>query len=92
LNLKKVRFFENRQFFSGLISEPGETPQVIGWLEEAPGSLAASEQPKQRFSIVKTRTNDTWLEIKDRALFARFFLHLSNETASLLHRETAAML
>ncbi|WP_236628098.1 hypothetical protein, partial [Sporolactobacillus terrae] len=29
---------------------------------------------KRRFSTEKTRVHHTWLEIKDRAYFARFFL------------------
>ncbi|SFG23623.1 hypothetical protein [Sporolactobacillus nakayamae] len=41
---------------------------------EAPGLPAASEQPKRRFSTEKTRTHDTWLVIKDRAFYTRFFL------------------
>ncbi|WP_143128432.1 hypothetical protein [Sporolactobacillus nakayamae] len=48
-------------------------PTDTGLLDEARGAHAASEQPKRRFRTIKTRTNDTWLEISDRPLFVRFF-------------------
>ncbi|KLI02481.1 hypothetical protein SINU_07840, partial [Sporolactobacillus inulinus CASD] len=32
--------------------------------------------PKRRFSTEKIRVHHTWLEIKNRALFARFVLNL----------------
>ncbi|QAA21545.1 hypothetical protein C0674_02280 [Sporolactobacillus terrae] len=43
---------------------------------------AASEQPKRRFSTEKTRAHYIWLEIKDRTLFARFFLKQQNEKSA----------
>ncbi|QAA21263.1 hypothetical protein C0674_00635 [Sporolactobacillus terrae] len=54
--------------------------------EEARGAPAASEQPKRRFSTEKTRVHHTWLEIKDRALFAWFFSQ--NYTGLVISVET----